>query len=142
MYRFKTRPRKKLCLKLWSLHAAAPKAVCVTHHVKRRLRTAPIFDDERNLPTICRALENEAVRRELEDAARYWLGLGADGFRLDAVKEFFSGSHAKNIKTLAWFNDFVRSVNPNAILVCEDWDVPLDAVCTERDTFTAPHGAA
>ena len=27
-------------------------------------------------------------------------------------------------------------------LVCEDWDVPLDAVCTERDTFTAPHGAA
>ena len=68
------------------------------------------------------ALENEAVRRELEDAARYWLGLGADGFRLDAVKEFFSGSHAKNIKTLAWFNDFVRSVNPNAILVCEDWD--------------------
>lgn len=68
------------------------------------------------------ALENKAVRRELESAARYWLNLGADGFRLDAVKEFFSGSHAKNIETLAWFNEFVRSVNPDAILVCEDWD--------------------
>lgn len=25
-------------------------------------------------------------------------------------------------------------------LVAESWDVPLDAVCTERDTFTSPHG--
>ncbi|MEA4915017.1 MAG: alpha-amylase family glycosyl hydrolase [Christensenella sp.] len=68
------------------------------------------------------ALENEAVRQELESAARFWLDLGADGFRLDAVKEFFSGSHAKNIETLAWFNTFVLSVDSNAILVCEDWD--------------------
>lgn len=68
------------------------------------------------------ALENEAVRQELEKAARFWLDLGADGFRLDAVKEFFSGSHAKNIETLAWFNGAVLAINPNAILVCEDWD--------------------
>ena len=66
------------------------------------------------------ALENEAVRQELENAARFWLDLGADGFRLDAVKEFFSGSHAKNIETLAWFNEYVLSVDQNAILVCED----------------------
>lgn len=68
------------------------------------------------------ALENEAVRQELANAARFWLDLGADGFRLDAVKELFSGSHAKNIETLAWFNEFVLSVNPKAVLVCEDWD--------------------
>jgi len=68
------------------------------------------------------ALENEAVQLELEKAARFWLELGADGFRLDAVKEFFSGNHAKNIETLAWFNGVVLSINPDAILVCEDWD--------------------
>lgn len=68
------------------------------------------------------ALENEAVRRELEEAASFWLDLGADGFRLDAVKDYASGSPAANIETLAWFNDFVLDVDPDAILVGEAWE--------------------
>ncbi len=68
------------------------------------------------------ALENEAVRREIEQAASFWLELGVDGFRLDAVKEYVSGSPATNIEVLSWFNDYVLSVNANAFLVGEAWE--------------------
>ncbi len=68
------------------------------------------------------ALENEAVQQELQQAASFWLGLGADGFRLDAVKNYFSGSPNSNIETLRWFNDYVLSINPNAIIVGEAWE--------------------
>ncbi|MEN6418865.1 MAG: alpha-amylase family glycosyl hydrolase [Clostridiaceae bacterium] len=68
------------------------------------------------------ALENEQVRRELESAASFWLNMGVDGFRLDAVKEYVSGSPESNIEILSWFSDYVTSVNPNAYLVGEAWE--------------------
>ncbi|MEN6340287.1 MAG: alpha-amylase family glycosyl hydrolase, partial [Clostridiaceae bacterium] len=68
------------------------------------------------------ALENEQVRKELENAAAFWLNMGVDGFRLDAVKEFVSGSPESNIEILSWFSDYVISVNPNAYLVGEAWE--------------------
>ena len=33
-------------------------------------------------------LEKEAVRRELEKAASFWIELGADGFRMDAALHY------------------------------------------------------
>lgn len=68
------------------------------------------------------ALENEQVRRELENAASFWLNMGVDGFRLDAVKEYVSGSPESNNEILSWFSDYVTSVNPNAYLVGEAWE--------------------
>lgn len=68
------------------------------------------------------ALENELVRSELENVASFWLNMGVDGFRLDAVKEYVSGSHASNIEILSWFNQYVLSVNPDAYLVGEAWE--------------------
>lgn len=66
-------------------------------------------------------LESSAVRREFEAIAEFWLGMGVDGFRLDAVKEYVSGSVDANTEILTWFNGFVKSRNPNAYLVCECW---------------------
>lgn len=66
-------------------------------------------------------LANEAVRREFEAIADFWLEKGVAGFRLDAVKEFVTGSVEKNTEILKWFNDYVKSVNPDAYLVCECW---------------------
>lgn len=66
-------------------------------------------------------LENPAVRAEFEAIAGFWLDLGVDGFRLDAVKEFVSGSVTANVEILSWFNSYVKSVNPDAYLVCECW---------------------
>lgn len=68
------------------------------------------------------ALENEQVRRELESAAAFWLNMGVDGFRLDAVKEYISGSPESNNEILSWFSDYVTSVNPDAYLVGEAWE--------------------
>lgn len=68
------------------------------------------------------ALENENVRRELEDIAKFWLDLGVDGFRLDAAKEYFSGDTDKNIEVLKWFTDYVQSVKEDAYIVAEVWE--------------------
>lgn len=67
-------------------------------------------------------LDNEMLRRELEKVAKFWLDEGADGFRLDAAKEYFSGSTDKNIEVLAWFTDYCKSVKPDCYLVAEVWD--------------------
>lgn len=66
-------------------------------------------------------LQNEAVRREFEAIADFWLEKGGDGFRLDAVKEFVTGSVEENTEILGWFNDYVKSANPDAYIVCECW---------------------
>lgn len=66
-------------------------------------------------------LENPAVRGEFEAIAEFWLDLGVDGFRLDAVKEFVSGNAEANIEILTWFNQFVKSLDEDNYLVCECW---------------------
>ncbi len=66
-------------------------------------------------------LTNENVRKEFEEIAKFWLTKGVDGFRLDAVKEFVSGSQETNVEILSWFNDYVKSVATDAYIVCECW---------------------
>ena len=70
---------------------------------------------------------NPAVMREMESVARYWLGLGVDGFRVDAIQhiiESSSGAFANTPENIAWvgrFESFIHSVNPDAYLVGETW---------------------
>ena len=40
-------------------------------------------------------LDNELLRKDLEDVMKYWLDMGVGGFRLDAAKEYFSGKPQK-----------------------------------------------
>lgn len=72
-------------------------------------------------------LDSELVRRELEQIADFWLGMGVDGFRLDAVKEFESGANKKSTEILTWYVDYIESKYPDAYLVAEVWDT-LDVV--------------
>lgn len=65
--------------------------------------------------------DSEAVKNEFKDIAKFWLDLGVDGFRLDAVIYFYFGNHEKSIEVLKWFNDYVKSVKPSAYIVCEGW---------------------
>ncbi len=39
--------------------------------------------------------DNEMLKTEFEQIVQFWLDLGVDGFRLDAVKEFYSGADDK-----------------------------------------------
>ena len=66
--------------------------------------------------------ESQALRKEFEDIVDFWLDKGVGGFRLDAVKEFYSGSTGKNVEVLTWLNDYVKSVDPDAYMVGEAWE--------------------
>ena len=68
------------------------------------------------------ALENENVRKEIENMAKFWIDLGVDGFRLDAAKEYYSGEKERNIEVLKWFTDYVKSVKEDAYIVAEVWE--------------------
>ncbi|HVO70375.1 MAG TPA: alpha-amylase family glycosyl hydrolase [Aggregatilineaceae bacterium] len=71
---------------------------------------------------------NPAVTHEMDRVIRYWLtDMGADGFRLDAVKHLIeAGPVLENTPaTLTWlqgFHSLVRSINPDALTVGEIWD--------------------
>lgn len=66
--------------------------------------------------------ESQALRGEFEAVADFWLEKGVGGFRLDAVKEFYSGATSKNVDVLTWLNDYVKSVKPDAYMVGEAWE--------------------
>jgi glycosidase len=70
-------------------------------------------------------LDNTAVRAELEKSAQFWLGLGVDGFRLDAVQTYYgttsSGDIDRNIALIDWFTGVCQSVDPDAYIVGEVW---------------------
>lgn len=66
------------------------------------------------------ALENEDVRREIENAVDFWFAHGADDFRLDAVIHY-TGSASGNAEALRWITDFIHSRRADAFVVAEAW---------------------
>lgn len=65
--------------------------------------------------------DSQAVRGEFQEIAKFWMDMGIDGFRLDAVKYFYFGDDEGCKEVLSWFNDYVTSLNPNSYIVCENW---------------------
>lgn len=70
---------------------------------------------------------NPAVVREMERVAGFWLDLGVDGFRVDAIQhivESTDGLIRNTPDNLAWVKDFetfIKSVDPEAFIVGETW---------------------
>ena len=62
-------------------------------------------------------LDSDAVRDEIRKIISFWLEKGVDGFRLDAVPYYYTGSDEKNIEFLRW----VKSVSGSSYIVCEAW---------------------
>ena len=67
-------------------------------------------------------LANENVRAEIKAIMEFWFDLGVSGFRLDAAKEFYSGSASRNIEVLNWIQTTAVSIKPDAYLVAEVWE--------------------
>ena len=65
---------------------------------------------------------NEQVRQEITAIMEFWLGKGAHGFRLDAVKEFYTGNTPANVEVLAWLQETATSIKSDAYLVGEAWE--------------------
>jgi maltose alpha-D-glucosyltransferase / alpha-amylase len=78
--------------------------------------------------------ENPAVRQAMFDVVRFWLGLGMDGFRLDAVPYLFEqeGTNGENLPPTHDFLVDMRAMVdqefPNRVLLAEANQWPHDAV--------------
>ena len=66
--------------------------------------------------------ECEDVWTEIEDIMQYWIDKGVAGFRLDAAKEFYSGSVTRNVEVLSRIQQTATSIKPDCYLVAEVWE--------------------
>jgi len=77
--------------------------------------------------------ENPEVREEIKNVMRFWLRMGLDGFRCDAVPYLFEreGTSCENLpETHAYFRELRRMVDeefPGTILLAEANQWPTDA---------------
>ncbi len=78
-------------------------------------------------------LAESAVRDEFKNIARFWLGKGVAGFRLDAAAHVFNrvklspSTRDGLTEALDWwqeFSSFCKSINPDSYLIGEVWSVP------------------
>ena len=67
-------------------------------------------------------LGSEATREEIKNIMQFWLDKGVAGFRLDAAKEFYSGSVSQNVEVLSWIQETATSIKPDCYLVAEVWE--------------------
>ena len=66
--------------------------------------------------------DNASVRAETLAIAKYWLDLGVDGFRFDAVKYVYYGDHGSSADFWQWYSDELRALKDDIYLVGEVWD--------------------
>lgn len=66
--------------------------------------------------------DNEDVREEFKRIMKFYLDLGIDGFRLDAVKYYYINRTSKNVEFLKFINDYCKSINKDCYIVGECWD--------------------
>jgi len=87
--------------------------------------------------------DNPAVRTEMLDVARFWLDLGVDGFRVDAVPYLYErdGTNCENLpETHAFLKQLRRFVDENyegRVLLCEanQWPRDVRAYLGDGDEF-------
>lgn len=65
--------------------------------------------------------DNKDVRDEMKKVAKYYLDMGVDGFRLDAAMWIYTNDDNKNIAWWKEYQDYIKSINKNAVLVGEVW---------------------
>ncbi len=65
--------------------------------------------------------DNPAVRQAALDVARYYLDLGVDGFRFDAVKYIYYGDTARSVDFWQWYMDELAATKPDIYCVGECW---------------------
>ncbi|MFY0571717.1 alpha-amylase family glycosyl hydrolase [Archangium lansingense] len=93
-------------------------------------------------------LRTAAVSEEVKRIASFWLGKGADGFRLDAARYLIETSgglvgQADTPETHAFWKEFaahVRSVKPDAVLVGENWTTTPTIATYYGSTAQVPGG--
>lgn len=65
--------------------------------------------------------DNEEVRQEMLNVAKYYLDLGVSGFRFDAVKYIYYGDTARSVDFWRWYMEELRKIKPDIYCVGECW---------------------
>ncbi len=65
--------------------------------------------------------DNPEVRQAVLDVAKYYLDLGIDGFRFDAVKYIYFGDTARSVEFWEWYTEELRKIDPEVYCVGECW---------------------
>ena len=78
-------------------------------------------------------LDSPVVLQEIESIMRFWLDKGVDGFRLDAVTSYYTGSKSQNIAFLSWLTNTAKEIRPDAIIIGECWE----DLYTIKDYYTS-----
>ena len=66
--------------------------------------------------------DNEAVRQEMLNVAKFYLDLGIDGFRFDAAKYIYFGEDQASEEFWAWYIAELKKIKPDIYTVGEVWD--------------------
>lgn len=66
--------------------------------------------------------DNDNVRQAVLDVAKYYLNLGLDGFRFDAIKYIYYGDNEKSAEFWKWYCDELKNIKEDIYMVGECWD--------------------
>ena len=72
-----------------------------------------------NMPEL--NFDNPEVRQAMLDVAKYYLELGVDGFRFDAVKYIYFGDTQRSVDFWMWYMEELKKINPDVYCVGECW---------------------
>lgn len=72
--------------------------------------------------------DNPKVREEMLNVAKYYLDLGIDGFRFDAIKYIYYGDTAKSVAFWEWYMKELREHKPDIYAVGECWSGDSEVV--------------
>ena len=65
--------------------------------------------------------DNEQVRQDVLDIAKYYIHLGIDGFRFDAAKYIYFGEESKSAAFWNWYTTELKTIKPDIYIVGEVW---------------------
>lgn len=72
--------------------------------------------------------DSQNVRKDMLDVAKYYLDLGIDGFRFDAVKYIYYNETDKSVEFWNWYTEELRAYKPDIYTVGECWSGDAEVI--------------
>jgi len=72
--------------------------------------------------------DSEKVRQQCVDIAKYYLDMGIDGFRFDAVKYIYYGQSDRNVEFWDWYMSQLREIKEDIYCVGECWSSDTEVI--------------
>ncbi len=81
--------------------------------------------------------DNPEVKQEMLDVAKYYLDLGVDGFRFDAVKYIYFDDTERSVEFWNWYMDELSAYSPDIYCVGECWSAEAEVLkyCDAMNCF-------